>query len=132
MHAFSLPLRQRSVYAGLSALVLLLGLGSRRFADALPQFIAAYAGDTFWALLVFVGIAFVARSWSTVRVALIAGAFAVAIELSQLYQAPWINAIRQTTFGGLVLGFGFLWSDLICYAVGIALGVLLDLGLQRR
>lgn len=132
MHAFSLPLRQRSVYAGLSALVLLLGLGSRRFADALPQFIAAYAGDTLWALLVFVGIAFVARSWSTVRVALIAGAFAVAIELSQLYQAPWINAIRQTTFGGLVLGFGFLWSDLICYAVGIALGVLLDLGLQRR
>jgi hypothetical protein len=44
----------------------------------------------------------------------IALAFAWAIELSQLYHAPGIEALRHTRLGGLVLGFGFLWSDLVC------------------
>jgi hypothetical protein len=26
----------------------------------------------------------------------------------------------------LVLGYGFLWSDIACYALGIGLGVLFD------
>ncbi len=43
----------------------------------------------------------------------------VTVELSQLYHAPWIDSIRQTTLGGLILGFGFLWSDLACYALGV-------------
>ncbi len=53
-------------------------------------------------------------------------AFAVAIDLSQLYHAPWIDSIRQTTIGGLILGFGFLWSDLACYALGVGLGVAIE------
>ena len=31
--------------------------------------------------------------------------FSYAIEFSQLYQAEWINALRHTALGGLVLGF---------------------------
>ena len=53
--------------------------------------------------------------------------FSVAIELSQLYHAPWIDSIRHTTLGGLILGFGFLWSDLACYAVGVGLGVVIEI-----
>jgi hypothetical protein len=48
------------------------------------------------------------------------------IELSQLYQAPWLNSVRDTRLGGLLLGHGFLWSDLFCYTVGIALGAAID------
>ena len=48
------------------------------------------------------------------------------IEISQLYHAPWIDSIRATTLGGLILGFGFLWSDLICYTVGIVIGAIID------
>ncbi len=44
----------------------------------------------------------------------------------QLYHAPWIDSIRQTTLGGLILGFGFLCSDLACYALGVLLGVLIE------
>jgi hypothetical protein len=44
------------------------------------------------------------------------------VEISQLYHAPWIDSIRQTALGGLVLGFGFLWTDLVCYSVGIFIG----------
>ena len=50
----------------------------------------------------------------------------VGVELSQLYHAPWIDSIRETTLGGLILGFGFLWSDTACYTVGVGLGVLLE------
>ncbi len=34
---------------------------------------------------------------------------------------------RQTTLGGLILVFGFLWSDLVCYALGVELGVLIEI-----
>ena len=56
---------------------------------------------------------------------------AFAVEVSQLYHAPWIDSIRNTTLGGLVLGFGFLWSDLVCYLVGIAAGALIELTMRR-
>jgi len=42
--------------------------------------------------------------------------------LSQLYQPPWIHRLRDTTLGALTLGFGFKWTDLLCYAAGVALG----------
>ena len=28
---------------------------------------------------------------------------------------------------GLILGFGFLWSDLACYSLGVGLGVLIEI-----
>ena len=109
-----------------------LGIGSRRYATALPGLVADYAGDTLWALAAFLGFGVLLPGASTRRVALLAMAFSVAVEVSQLYHAPWIDAIRRTTLGGLILGFGFLWSDLACYALGVGLGVLIDLGLRAR
>jgi hypothetical protein len=114
----------------LIALVCLLGIGSRRYARVLPGFMAAYAGDTFWAMAAFLGIGLVLRRASTGTIACLAMAFSVAIELSQLYHAPWIDSFRQTALGGLILGFGFLWSDLACYAAGVGLGVMIDLGVN--
>ena len=55
-----------------------------------------------------------------------AAVFSVAIETSQLYHAPWIDAIRRTRPGALVLGYGFLWSDLACYAAGVALATAVE------
>jgi hypothetical protein len=113
----------------LIALVCLLGIGSRRYAGVLPGFIAAYAGDTLWALAAFLGIGLVIPRASTRTIAGLAMALSVAVEISQLYHAPWIDSIRRTTLGGLLLGFGFLWSDLACYAVGVGFGVMIDLGI---
>ena len=109
-----------------SALLILvtvaLGLSSRRFGAVLPAWVAAYAGDVLWALLGFWLVSFGWPRWPAGRVAAVALALAVAVEISQLYQAPWLNALRGTTPGGLVLGHGFLGSDLVCYAAGAALG----------
>jgi hypothetical protein len=111
----------------LIVLVAVLGIGSRRFSSILPEFIAAYAGDTLWALAAFLTVGLLLPRSATRTVALLAFGLSVAVELSQLYHAPWIDSIRHSTIGGLVLGFGFVWSDLVCYAAGVGIGVLFEL-----
>ena len=115
------------MYVAGICLVIAAGMASRRYAWALPEFIARYAGDTLWAVMVFGLIGLVAPKWSTARVAVAALLVSYVVEASQLYHAPWIDSIRDTRFGGLLLGYGFLWSDIICYTVGVALA----LGLER-
>ena len=120
--------RNPLIQISLIALAAVLGIGSRRRASVLPVLAAAYAGDTLWAWAAFLGFGLILPRASTRTIALLALSFSCAIELSQLYHAPWIDAIRQTTLGGLILGFGFLWSDLACYAVGVGLGAAIELG----
>ncbi|MGA0558399.1 DUF2809 domain-containing protein [Larkinella sp. VNQ87] len=123
--------RNRIVYGGLTLAVLLTGFVSRRFFGDY-FFIRLYVGDALWALMVFLGIGFLFRQWSTRAVAAAALGFSVAIELSQLYQAPWMTNLRATALGGLILGFTFVWSDLLCYCVGVGVGVLLDRYFRRE
>ncbi len=52
--------------------------------------------------------------------------FSFTIEFSQLYQAGWINDIRSTLLGALILGKGFLGIDLIRYTVGIVISFVAD------
>jgi Protein of unknown function (DUF2809) len=127
------PARSRLVYAALILVVIALGLASRAQSvqQYLPRFVSEYAGDTLWALTAFLVCGFLLPKLSTWRVTVLALSFAVLIECSQLYHAPWLEALRHTRLGGLVLGFGFLWSDLLCYAAGVAGGVGLEL-ISRR
>ena len=105
---------------------MLVGLGSRKLRNELPPFVAEYAGDTLWALMLFFLVSMLLAG-RPIRVrATISLALAFMVEFSQLYHAPWIDSIRQTTLGGLVLGSGFLWTDLVCYSVGIAFGACLE------
>ncbi|QRK13338.1 DUF2809 domain-containing protein [Archangium violaceum] len=114
-------------------LTLALGLGSRSAVarHVLPHFITDYAGDTLWATLVYLGILLLWPRLSVRRAAAGALGFSVLIELSQLFHPPWLDALRAHPLVALVLGRGFLVSDLFCYAVGVALGVALDAGLSR-
>lgn len=111
--------RNRFLYLLLIVVTVVLGISSRKFGQYLPAFIRDYAGDTLWAMMVFLGIGFLFTTWPTGKVMIAALIFSYAIECSQLYQADWINTLRHTALGGLVLGFGFLWSDLICYTAGV-------------
>ena len=119
-------MKRRIVYLLLAILTMLVGLASRRFRQHLPTFIGEYSGDVLWALMLFLAVSFVLASRPLVQRCIISLVLAFAVEVSRLYHAPWIDSIRNTTLGGLVLGFGFLWSDLVCYLVGIAAGVLAD------
>ena len=62
----------------------------------------------------------------TVVLGLATVAVAFTIEASQVLHLPWLDALRATQAGALVLGQGFLWSDLLCYGVGAGLAVFVD------
>ena len=117
--------RNRLLYLVLVAGVVALGLASRHF-PLLPSFVHLYIGDALWALMVFLIFGFLFPKHSTMKLALYAVCFSYCIEFSQLYHAPWIDGIRANRLGRLVLGFGFLWSDLIAYLIGISLGALCE------
>jgi hypothetical protein len=96
----------------------------------LPDIINLVLGDSLWALMVYLLMGMVFRNWSVRKVAVFGLAFCFMIELSQLYHEPWIDKIRSTTLGGLVLGYGFLWSDLVAYSIGIGFGILVENGFK--
>jgi hypothetical protein len=111
--------------------VVAIGLGTRRFGTYIPEFVAQYAGDTLWALTVFLGLGIVAPRTPTLHRAILSLVVSYLVEFAQLYHAPWIDSLRNTTLGGLVLGFGFLWSDLLCYTVGVVVGAAIDAVVRR-
>lgn len=118
--------RHRMVYTTLLVATVLLGLLSRRYPDQTPAWVLLYAGDSLWAMMVY-WLSRLAFPWHSYKKSgLVALLFSVSIELSQLFHTPWLDAVRATRLGGLVLGFGFLWSDLICYAVGVAVGMAVE------
>ncbi|WP_404330387.1 DUF2809 domain-containing protein [Mesobacillus maritimus] len=118
----------RIFYFAAVVLSILLGLASRRYGEFLPVFVADNAGDMLWAMMVYFGLRFLLvhkRPTHSIWLSII---FCYGIELSQLYQAEWINFIRSTALGALVLGKGFLMVDLVRYTVGIIIATLLDIG----
>jgi hypothetical protein len=124
--------RNRLLYSAFAVGLIATGLGTRRYGTHLPEIVAVYGGDTLWALMVFVGIGLIAQAWPTKRVAGLALAVSYGIEISQLYHAGWIDQLRRSVVGGLVLGQGFIWSDLVCYTVGVGLGVAAETLWYRR
>lgn len=117
--------RSRILYFILTIITIILGLLSRKV-SGFPEIISAYSGDVLWAFMVFLLFAFIFNKKPTIFILIISIIFSCGIELSQLYHAPWIDSIRATILGGLILGFGFLWSDLICYTIGIIFGAIID------
>lgn len=118
--------RNRYYYLLFVVITMLSGLASRHYAGSLPQWVELYLGDALWALMVFLMAGFLFQRKSTRWTALAALAFSYCIEISQLYHAPWIDGVRANRLGGLVLGYGFLWSDLVCYTVGVGFGVVME------
>ena len=125
-------MKRRIVYLLFAIVTMLVGLASRRYRQHLPSVIGAYSGDVLWALMLFVVVSFVLAGRPLVQRCTISLVVAIAVEVSQMYHAPWIDGIRNTTLGGLVLGFGFLWSDLVCYTLGITAGAMADRFLSPR
>jgi hypothetical protein len=118
--------RNRFIYAPAVIVVIIAGLLSRKFSYLFPEIINNYLGDALWAVMIYGVIACIFKNRAIKWVALCSLLFCYSIEISQLYHAPWIDTIRNTRLGGLVLGFGFLWTDLLAYAIGIGFAMLVE------
>lgn len=123
--------RSRILYALLAVAVVAAGLLWRSGLIPMPHWLSNNGGDALWALMVFLGFGLLFPRVSTLFVALLALTFSWGVEFSQLYHAPWIDAIRATIPGRLVLGNTFNWIDLLAYAAGIAVGAGVEWRLRR-
>jgi len=119
-------LRQRVKFALITGLIILLGLLSRKF-----SIFPLWLGDVLWATMIY----FILRifyPFAAIRNIVIASiSISYAIEFSQLYKAPWIDTLRHTFFGRMVLGETFLWGDLLSYTAGILLAVFVDVLMKK-
>jgi Protein of unknown function (DUF2809) len=118
--------RSMVIVLALFATTIALGLATRRFPAAFPAPVATYGGDALWAVMIFWLVALWRRHAATPHIGLAALGICVLVESSQLYHAPWIDAIRATSLGALALGYGFLWTDLVAYTVGVVLAAGID------
>lgn len=111
----------RFIYFILIISVILLGILSRKI-NGIPPFF----GDVLYAVMLYFGMRFLFINQSLRKSIVFALIFCFSIELLQLYRTEWILAVRRTTLGHYVLGEGFLWSDLVCYTIGIITAFLID------
>lgn len=111
--------------------VIALGLASRRGYVPFPAALGNYPGDALWAWVVLLCVAWVRPAITRTRLVGWSLAIAFAVEFLQLYQAPWMQALRANKVAYLVLGNGFDPLDLAAYVVGIALGALVDLAWEK-
>jgi hypothetical protein len=121
--------RNRFMYAVATCLVIGLGLLSRRCPHLLPAALGKYPGDALWALVVFCGIGFLRPRWPTALAGVAAFMFACTVEFAKWYQAAWIESVRATLPGRLVLGSVFSWKNIVAYATGILIGWVVEAGI---
>lgn len=79
-----------------------------------------------WALVVFLAFGFAFPTQSTRRIVFLSVLFSWTVEFLQLYHTPWIEQIRATLPGRLILGSTYHTQDLLAYLVGIAIGAIAE------
>ncbi len=93
-----------------------------RFYGAAPEWLndsfGSIAYEIFWILLVALLFPEASPVWAAVGVC-----FATCVlEFLQLWHPPFLEAMRSTLAGRLVLGNSFTWSDFPSYFIGSVLG----------
>jgi Protein of unknown function (DUF2809) len=116
------------VRAGLCLAIIACGLGLRGFGLGLglPVLLVKYGGSLLWGTMVYFLVAMAASRLPRPGIALMSAAIAICVELFRLVHAPWLDAFRMTLAGALLLGRIFSPWNVLAYAVGIVLGMLLD------
>lgn len=120
--------RNRPGYIVGTVIVIALGLLSRKEMQCLPRPIGKDLGDVLYALMAFFVVAAIMPRSSTLKVALAALVFCILVETSKLWHVPLLTAFRGTMMGHLLLGYGFSWSNLVCYVTGVSIGGVFEWG----
>jgi hypothetical protein len=120
------------VYLALAACTIAAGLIVYLAGAALPPSARDVLGDMLWAsMIVWWTSAAAPRAPLRTR-GLAAFAVCVAVEMSQRYRTPALDAIRRTVIGHLVLGSGYDPRDFLAYAAGVLAAIAIARYLGRR
>lgn len=118
--------RTRVSFVALALATIGVGLAVHRLGTGLPPPVDDVLGDALWAMMIAWWIA-AALPQTPLRTRGVAAlALCWAVEASQLYHAPAVDALRDTTVGHLVLGSDFEARDLAAYALGVLTALLLE------
>lgn len=124
--------RTRARYVALALLTIAVGLLVHLSGSALGPVARDVLGDALWgAMMVWWTGAVAPDARLAVRSA-VAYAICTAVEVSQLYHTPGLDAVRATKLGHLVLGSGFDPRDLAAYALGVGAAALLEAAVVAR
>jgi hypothetical protein len=119
--------RNRAVTIILLVLTIAAGLASRHFAAMLPPILQKNAGDILWDTAVYFVLTVFSPKAFPGRVMLLSIAVGFAVEFLKLCDIPALQEIRASAIGGSVLGHAFSWTNLVCYAIGALLAMVVDL-----
>lgn len=111
--------KERLIYFIAVIITIAAGLASRHYGELLPDFVHEHFGDALWAAMIYCGVRMVWINRSRELALIVSLIFSWAVECSQMIQISWLNEVRSTVLGALILGRGFLVMDLLRYAVGI-------------
>jgi hypothetical protein len=104
-----------------------LGLYSRHL-----KWIPEETGDALWAMMVFCLWRIILVKQSLRLVAIISLTHSFLVEFSQILRWSWLVSFRSTFIGHMMLGQGFLWTDLLAYLIGILLIFCLFQSMERN
>ena len=124
--------RHTKIYLLTMVMITALGLPAQTIQDRLPSWYVQYFGDYLWAMLLFFGFALILQNMSTFKVAIVSLLFTYSIEVSELFHPAWLDYLRSIKLFALILGFTFLWSDIVAYTLGISTGALIEWFLLRK
>ena len=124
--------RARIQHVALALGTIAIGLAVHWRGDMLSAAARDVLGDALWAAMIVWWIGALAPPVTVWRRAALALAFSAVVEISQLYHAPWLDAIRRTTAGHLGLGSGFDPRDFLAYTAGVLAAAQVELALARR
>ena len=124
-------MKLKEIYLSLFIFCTWLALATRSHHEWFPHLVVVYGGDIIWSgmFVFFLRIFFTKPAlW---KLAVINYALGVVDEFSQLNQGPFMLYLRSFTLGRLMLGVGFLWSDILCYAIGTLIGFCIALMIEK-
>lgn len=121
--------RVRAIGFGLATVV--LGLGVRFAHLGLPWVVVKYGGSILWAVMIFWIFSALVPQWPLLRIGLVSGTLATAVEIFKLYRSPGMDAFRLTLAGKVLLGRVFSGWDIAAYWIAIAGGIGLEAGIRR-
>jgi hypothetical protein len=107
-------------YAATVLCIVVAGLLWRRPELGLPPLVAKYGGSILWGAMVFVLAVTILPSAKLTVLARASAFVALGVECSQLVHFGWLDEIRRTTIGALLLGRTFSGWDVAAYWIGIA------------
>jgi hypothetical protein len=126
------PRGRRLTYVVLALGTIAVGLLVHLWGAALGRVARDVLGDALWAAMIAWWAGALAPGARLATRSALAYAICVLVEVSQLYHVPWLDAVRATRPGHLVLGSGFDPRDLVAYAAGVAGTALLERGVVAR